>query len=204
MEYHVMEYMGRMVRKTCLAVVIGFVMLILMGQAQSRRAMAASAQSFDAGPWSAEFALTRDDGAAVGLGVQEGAFPWNSGLEARESAFRRSGGQDFFDISADDGSEFSGTRRDGVADESGGLLLEIRTANPEWKTRRGAYAGMSMEETLALYPEAAAEYDAHREAGSYRYTYSGTKKDKTSGISRITFLFEDNVLASMALYHAAD
>ena len=202
MGYHVMEYMGRMVRRTCIAVLIGFLMLILMGQAQSRRNTAAVRASADSGPWSAEFALTCGE-ASVGLGAQEGAFPWNSGLDASGANYWRSGGQDFFKITGADGSLFTGTRQGGMADACNGLLLEIRTENPDWQTLRGASVGMSMDEVLALYPEASAEYDAHREAGTYRYTYSGTRKDKTSGFSRISFNFAQNALVSMDICHVA-
>lgn len=202
MGYHVMEYMGRMVRRTCIAVLIGFLMLVLMGQAQSRRNTASAGAPRDTGPWSAEFALTCGE-ASVGLGAQEGAFPWNTGLETRNISFWRSGGEDFFAITGADGSQFSGTRRDGMADACDGLLLEIRTENPDWQTARGVCVGMSMEETLSLYPEAQAEYDAHRAAGSYRYTYSGTESGRASGFSRIAFTFEQNVLTAIDICHIA-
>ncbi len=201
MGYHVMEYMGRMVRATAAAVAVGLLMLALMGQAQSRRALAAG-KAVDAGPWSAEFALTRDEGT-VGLGAQKGAFPWESGLDTRNVSFWRSGGEDFFEITGADGSQFMGKRQDGMADAQNGLLLEIRTQNPDWRTLRGAAVGMSMEEVLSLYPEASVEHDAHREAGFYRYTYSGTEDDRTSGFSRIAFTFENDALVSMTLRHVA-
>ena len=199
--YHVMEYMGRTVRKTCFAVAVALLMLALMGQAQSRRSLAAAMVRTDTGPWSAEFSLTRDDGS-VGLGAQEGAFPWGTGLEVSNRNFWRSGGQDFFEITGADGSQFKGTRQGGMADTSNGFLLEIRTQNPDWRTLRGACVGMSMEEVLALYPEASAEYDAHREAGSYRYTYCGAV-EKFSGFSRISFTFEQNILTSLDIQHVA-
>lgn len=203
MGYHVMEYVERMVRKTCIAALIGLLMLILMGQAQSRRSAAAVMLARDSGPWSAEFSLTRDDGEeAVKLGAQKGAFPWGMALDKRDANFWRMGGEDFFEVTASDGSRFSGTRQGGAADTSGGLLLEIRTENPEWATVRGASVGMSMEEVLALYPEASAEHDAHREAGCYRYTYSGAA-DKLAGISRIAFNFERDALTSIDIFHAS-
>lgn len=202
MGYHVMEYMGRMIRATAVAVAVALLMLALMGHAQSRRNLAAG-KAVDAGPWSEEFALTRDDDGTVRLGAQEGAFPWASGLETQNANFWRSGGQDFFEIVGADGSHFTGTRQGGMADAFNGFLLEVRTENPDWRTRRGVAVGMSMEDVLSLYPEASAEYDAHREAGSYRYTYSGTQESKTSGFSRITFNFENNALTSMALGHVA-
>ena len=69
---------------------------------------------------------------------------------------------------------------------------------------RGAFVGMSMEDALALYPEAQAEYDAHREAGAYRYTYSGTTDGKTSGFSRISFSFEQNALTAIDISHVTN
>ena len=194
MGYHMMEYMGRLARKTGFAVIAAAFMLVLMGQAQSRRNMASAMDAAQAGPWSEEFSLTREDGAA-GLGAQTGAFPWKTGLKSGQADFWRDAGEDFFEITAADGSLFSGTRQDGAADTSNGLLLEIRTENPDWRTWRGAFVGMPMDETLALYPEALAIYDAHREAGAYRYTYSSAPD--AAGFSRITFSFEENTLAAI-------
>ena len=203
MRYQVMEYMELMVRKTCIAVLIALVMLILMGQARSRRNAAASGLAGDSGPWSAEFSLTREDGGElVKLGAQEGAFPWGTNLDTKNVSFWRTGGEDFFEVTASDGSRFAGTRQGGTADTSNGLLLNITTENPEWATARGACVGMSMEETLKLYPEAAVEHDAHRAAGCYRYTYSGAA-DKFAGISRIAFNFEQDALASIDIFHDA-
>ena len=202
MGYHVMEYMGRMVRKTGIAVVVALFMLVLMGQAQSRRNTAAAFDGVQAGPWSEEFSVTRK-GIGVGLGVQDGAFPWGTDLDLRNVSFWRSGGKDFFEITGDDGTVFNGVRREGTADTANGLILSIHTDNPEWHTWRGVGVGMPMGDTLALYPEAKAEYDAHREPGSYRYTYSGTTENGASGYSQIHFLFERNTLVSLDITHVA-
>ncbi|MBR0282661.1 MAG: hypothetical protein IJQ81_13945 [Oscillibacter sp.] len=200
MGYHMMEYMGRLARKTGFAVVAALLMLVLMGQAQSRRGMASAIDAADAGPWSEEFSLTRENGAAK-LGVQSGAFPWKTGLKSESVGFWRNSGEDFFEITGADGSLFSGTRQEGAADTSNGLLLEIRTQNPDWRTWRGAFVGMPMDEALALYPEALAVYDAHREAGVYRYTYSGTRD--ADGFSQITFSFEKSTLSAIEISHVS-
>jgi hypothetical protein len=199
MGFHVMEYMGRMVRKTGIAVVVALLMLILMGQAQNRRHTAGTLATVDAGPWSEEFSLTRNR-AMVRLGVQDGAFPWGTGLALTSVDFWRSAGQDFFEITGEDGTVFHGVRREGTADTSNGLLLGMYTESPDWHTRRGVGIGMPMGDTLSLYPEAEAEYDAHRQPGTYRYTYSGTE-EAGSGFSRITFVFENNMLMSMDISH---
>ncbi len=201
MGYHVMEYMERMIRKTGIAVVVALFMLVLMGQAQSRRNTADARDGVQAGPWSEEFSLTRD-GVAVGLGVQKGEFPWGVGLTTQSVDFWRAAGQDFFEITGNDGTVFNGVRREGTADTANGLLLNMHTSNPEWHTWRGAGVGMPMGDTLALYPEAKAEYDAHRQAGAYRYTYSGAVE--SSGYSEIHFLFERNTLVSIDISHVAD
>lgn len=201
MGFHVMEYMGRMVRKTGIAVVVALLMLVLMGQAQNRRNAAATLATLDAGPWSEEFSLTRDN-VMVRLGAQTGAFPWGTGLALANVDFWRSAGQDFFEITGEDGTVFQGVRREGTADTANGLLLSMHTESPDWHTRRGVGVGMPMGDTLALYPEAQAEYDAHRQAGSYRYTYSGTT-ESGSGFSRISFVFEHNTLTSMDISHVS-
>lgn len=201
MGYHVMEYMERMVRKTGIAVVVGLFMLVLMGQAQSRRNTAPQSV-VQVGPWSEEFSLTRDS-TGVRLGVQEGAFPWGTNLATKGVNFWRANGQDFFEITGEDGSVFGGVRRAGTADTSNGLLLSIHTENPEWHTLRGVGVGMPMGDTLFLYPEAEAEYDAHRRAGAYRYTYSSATDNASSGVSRICFLFERNILVSIDISHVS-
>ncbi len=201
MGFHVMEYMGRMVRKTGIAVVAALLMLALMGQAQSRRHTAAVPGTVDTSPWSEEFSLTRNN-VMVRLGAQNGAFPWGTGLASTNVGFWRSAGQDFFEITGEDGTVFQGVRRSGTADTSNGLLLGMRTTSPDWHTRRGVGVGMPMGDTLSLYPEATAEYDAHRQAGSYRYTYSGTAENG-SGFSRISFVFENNTLVSMDISHVS-
>lgn len=201
-QYHMMEYMGRMVRKTGAAVVIALLMLVLMGQAQSRRNMAAAYMgAAGADPWSEEFSLSRD-GAAVGLGVQDGAFPWGAKVTVKQSAYWRNGGRGFFEITGDDGSVFRGVRKEGTADALNGVLLEMYTENPDWRTRRGAAVGMSLEDTLSLYPEAQAEYDAHREPGSYRYTYASARG--ANGSSLISFVFRNNALASIDVSHTGN
>ena len=58
-----------------------------------------------------------------------------------------------------------------------------------------------MDEALALYPEALAVYDAHREAGVYRYTYSGTRD--ADGFSQITFSFEKSTLSAIEISHVS-
>lgn len=203
MGYHMMEYMGRLVRKTGVAVVMALLMLVLMGQAQSRRSLAAAmGGALDVGPWSEEFSLSRD-GASAGLGVQEGAFPWGTGLSVKQVNFWRESGTDYFEITGTDGTMFEGVRQDGTADTRNGLLLGIRTDNPDWRTLRGVSVGMSMEDVLALYPEARAEYDGHREAGTYRYTYSGTR-DSAAGVSHIAFSFQESTLTAIDIYHTAE
>ncbi|MBQ9521353.1 MAG: hypothetical protein IJR72_02125 [Oscillospiraceae bacterium] len=201
MGFHVMEYMGRMVRKTGIAVVVALLMLVLMGQTESRRHTASTLGTVDAGPWSEEFSLTRDN-VMVRLGVQNGAFPWGTGLASTNVDFWRSAGQDFFEITGEDGTVFHGVRREGTADTSNGLLLAMHTTSPDWHTRRGVGVGMPMGDTLSIYPEAKAEYDAHRQAGTYRYTYSGTA-ESGSGFSCISFVFENNTLMSMDITHVS-
>lgn len=199
MGYHVMEYMERLVRKTGIAVLVALLMLVLMGQAQSRRntALAVSRDTL-AGPWSEEFSLL-DDSGALRLGTQQGAFPWGTAAQSDRIDFWRSGGRNFFEIACADGSEIRGIRQEGVADTSNGLLMEIRTKNPEWKTWRGASVGMSMEDALTLYPEAVAVYDAHREPGAYRYTYSSVKSG--SSVSVLSFTFTNSVLSAIDVSH---
>ena len=201
MGYHVMEYMERMVRKTGIAVVAALFMLVLMGQAQSRRNTAAELGASQAGPWSEEFSLTRD-GVSIGLGTQNGAFPWGADIKQKQVDFWRYAGEDFFEISAEDGTVFSGARREGTADAANGLLLSIRTASPDWRTWRGVGVGMPMGDTLSRYPEAVAEYDAHRQPGSYSYTYSGATENG-SGYSQIRFVFERNTLISLDVSHVS-
>jgi len=199
MGYHMMEYMGRLVRKTGIAVVIALLMLVLMGQAQSRRSMAAALEAnAEVSPWSEEFSL-RQDGQAVGLGTQTGAFPWNTQLKADGVEFWRADGRDYFAITCKDGTAFRGTRHEGTADTSNGQILKLYTENPAWDTYRGAHVGMDLEDVLSLYPEAEAVYDGHRDAGAYQYTYASTKNPRTQEQSVLSMTFRDSKLVSIVM-----
>ena len=100
-----------------------------------------------------EFSIMIGD-KALTLGVQDGEFPWGTELEADSEEYWSSDGFDCFSFTFGENLTLCGLCLEAKGTESNGNLTGFDNRNPDYKTYRGAYIGMSLEELCALYPEA--------------------------------------------------
>lgn len=167
---------------------------VLSGDVNSE---AESSSSGTFNPFSKEFSL-QVNGQTLGLGQQSGNFPWGTDLQEKESNFWNTDGFDCFKIACEDGTVLSGLRKDGMDDATDGMIFSIATKNPSWQTYRGAYVGMSLQDVLALYPEAIHRDNTDPGENSYSYT------SNSSGFSEIIFYFENDGLVSIIIKNSID
>ena len=104
-------------------------------------------------PEKLEFSIVIDDKLLI-LGIQDGKFPWGSELEADNQKFWSMDGFDSFSFTCGENLTLCGLCLEAKGTESNGNLTGFDNRNPDYKTYRGAYIGMSLEELCALYPEA--------------------------------------------------
>ena len=104
-------------------------------------------------PAELEFSIVIGD-KTLTLGVQDGEFPWGTELEADSKEFWSMDGFHSFEFTCGENLTLCGLCLEAKGTESNGNLTGFDNRNPDYKTYRGAYIGMSLEELCALYPEA--------------------------------------------------
>lgn len=130
-----------------------------------------------------EFSIVIGD-KTLTLGVQDGEFPWGTELEADSKEFWSMDGFHSFEFTCGENLTLCGLCLEAKGTESNGNLTGFDNRNPDYKTYRGAYIGMSLEELCALYPEA--YLMTSNPEVIYCYNDGATKA--------LCFVFEDDLL----------
>ena len=150
----------------------------------------------DFDPYSPEFSLKSDSGM-LQLGEQSGEFPWESGLTAQNISYVSMDGFHSAKILCTDGTVLGGLRQKNVESTNDLLLTDVETGSQMFVTYRGAAVGMTLEEVLALYPEAREFELEPSKAGAAGYVFSGEQY----GMTCMEFLFQDGVLTGIHMYN---
>ena len=140
------------------------------------------------------------EGAPVCLGLQTGTFPWGTNLRQTNCIFWRSDGFTCFKILCEDGTIIKGINPNSIESTENATIMEIYPDGSVYPTYRGARIGMTIEDVLALYPEA--EYKEHYDYTPDEAAYSFTTPD--TGFNQIVFGFEDNRLSQIILVNGMD
>lgn len=148
-------------------------------------------------PEKLEFSIVIDDKLLI-LGIQDGKFPWGSELEADNQKFWSMDGFDSFSFTCGENLTLGGLCLEAEGTENNGNLTRIENRNPDYKTYRGAYIGMPLEDFLALYPEA-----EQINTGGIGLAYSYTD-EVHCGFDAIRFNFENDLLVEFKLSNGLD
>ncbi len=130
------------------------------------------------------------------LGEQAGAFPWGTELEADSERYWSSDGFPSFELTCGEGLLLGGFRPEkSIETTENAILRTIENRSPNYKTYRGAYVGMSMEDFQALYP------DAEEISSGHRYDYTDPPN---CFLKQIVFYFEENQLVEFRIVIGVD
>ncbi len=144
-----------------------------------------------------EFSIVIGD-QLLTLGEQSGEFPWGTDLEADSEVYWNMDGFYSFAIDCGEGLQLAGLRREkSVETTENGSLTGFDNRKPDYKTYRGAYIGMSLEEFQALYPEAY----LMSSAPEVIYAYND---EPNCGFKILCFVFEDDLLVRFYANNGVD
>lgn len=146
-----------------------------------------------------EFSLLIED-SSLCLGPQTEEFPWETTLQQANCIFYHNDGFTCFKILCEDGTIIEGINPDSIESTENATIMEISIATPVYSTYRSVRVGMTVEEVLALYPEA--EYKEYYDYAPGEAAYSFTTPD--TGFHQIFFWFVDNKLCQIILADGMD
>lgn len=146
-------------------------------------------------PAELEFSIVIGD-QILTLGEQSGEFPWGTDLEADSEEYWSSDGFHSFELTCGADLLLGGFRPEKYVETTENAILRtIENRNPDYKTYRGAYIGMSLEDFLELYP------DAEEVSSERRYDYVDPPN---CFLKQLVFYFEGNQLVEFKIAHGVD
>lgn len=149
-------------------------------------------------PEELEFSIVIGEALLV-PGRQSGAFPWGTELEADSETYWNMDGFYGFTLACGEGLYLVGSHPEKhVETTENGFLTGIENQNTDYKTYRGAYIGMSLEDFLELYPEA-----EQMNTGRIGLVYSYTD-EVHCGFDLLGFSFEDDLLVKFWYHNGMD
>lgn len=145
-------------------------------------------------PAELEFSIMIGD-KTLTLGVQDGEFPWGTELELDSEEYWSSDGFHGFEFTCGENLTLGGLCLEAKGTEKNGSLTRIENRNPDYKTYRGAYIGMTLEDFLELYP------DAEEVSSGCRYDYIDPPN---CFLDQLVFYFEEDRLVEFKLGNGID
>ena len=148
-------------------------------------------------PEKLEFSIMIGD-KPLTLGKQSGTFPWGVDLESDSEEYWSSDGFHCFTLTCGSKLRIQGSCQEKNTETTeNGWLDRIENQNSNYKTYRGAYIGMLVEDFLVLYPE------AYRMESVPEVIYSYTDEPHC-GFYALRFTFENDLLVNFWLVDGMD